>query len=55
MTQIELEKLRCAYIKVYGDRWRELFAKHYWCVYDGQTGKCTVVKCRRCPHHEEKK
>ncbi len=55
MTHIELEKLRCAYVKVYGDRWRELFAKYYWCVYDGQTGKCTVVKCRRCPHHEEKK
>jgi len=35
MTQDELNKLRNAYIKVYGNRWREVFAKYYWCVYDG--------------------
>ena len=35
MTKSELDKMRTAYIKIYGDRWREKFAKHYWCVYDG--------------------
>ena len=49
MTQMELEKLRVAYIKVYGDRWREVFARHYWCIYDGATGTCSVVQCERCP------
>tara|TARA_Y100000114_G_scaffold114289_1_gene108316 strand:+ start:111 stop:215 length:105 start_codon:yes stop_codon:yes gene_type:complete len=33
MSYKEFEKIRNAYIKVYGDRWREYFAKHYWKVY----------------------
>ena len=53
MTQTELENMRVAYIKIYGDRWREMFAKHYWCVYDGETGQCTIVKCERCPRREQ--
>tara|TARA_B100000676_G_C17357617_1_gene474132 strand:- start:68 stop:226 length:159 start_codon:yes stop_codon:yes gene_type:complete len=47
MTQEQLEKLRVAYIKVYGDRWREMFAKHYWFVYDGETGQCKIIKYER--------
>ena len=36
MTKEELDRIRIAYIKVYGDRWRKVFAKYYWCVYDGR-------------------
>tara|TARA_B100001109_G_C18787887_1_gene438601 strand:+ start:571 stop:696 length:126 start_codon:yes stop_codon:yes gene_type:complete len=32
---MDIEKLRQAYIKVYGKRWKEYWVKHYWCVYDG--------------------
>jgi len=35
VTKDELDKIRIAYIKVYGNRWREVFVKYYWCVYDG--------------------
>jgi len=35
MTKEELDRLRIAYIKVYGKRWKEYFVKHHWCVYDG--------------------
>ena len=34
MTKEELDKIRNAYIKVYGDRWKEYFVKHYWWVHD---------------------
>ena len=40
-----MDILRKAYIKVYGDNWRKMFAKHYWCVYDGaEIGSTDVVK-----------
>ena len=55
MTQKELEEIRVAYIRLYGDRWRQMFAKYYWCVYDGETGRCTVVRCERCPNREQTK
>ncbi len=43
VTKQELDHIREAYIKVYGQRWREYFAKHYWCVYDGgETGSTGV-------------
>jgi len=35
MSKQEFDKLRNAYIKVYGARWKEYFVKHYWCVYAG--------------------
>ena len=35
MTKEELDTIRTAYIRLYGDRWRQQFAKYYWCVYDG--------------------
>tara|TARA_R100001509_G_scaffold146941_1_gene104138 strand:- start:352 stop:507 length:156 start_codon:yes stop_codon:yes gene_type:complete len=45
MSKEELDKLRIAYIKVYGERWKEYFVKHYWCVYDGgELGSTDVVK-----------
>ena len=50
MTLDEMEKIRVAYIKVYGKRWREVFAKYYWCVYEGNECKTVEVKCERCPH-----
>ena len=34
-TKEDLDELRKIYIKIYGNRWREVFAKYYWCVYDG--------------------
>ena len=52
MALDKMEKIRAAYIKVYGKRWREMFANNYWCVYDGETGQCTIVKCKRCPNRE---
>ena len=35
MSKAEFDFIRQAYIKVYGDRWKEYFVKFYWCVYDG--------------------
>lgn len=29
------KRIADAYKKVYGDSWREMFAKYHWCVYDG--------------------
>tara|TARA_Y100001978_G_scaffold197432_1_gene208282 strand:+ start:335 stop:529 length:195 start_codon:yes stop_codon:yes gene_type:complete len=28
-------KLVDAYKKVYGDRWKDMWVKYHWCVYDG--------------------
>ena len=39
----DFEKIRLAYIKVYGDRWREVFAKYYWCVYEDNECKTVEV------------
>jgi len=36
MNKNELDKLRIAYIKVYGDRWLEVFAKYHWHVIDNE-------------------
>ena len=44
MTKDELDKIRIAYIKVYGNRWREVFVKYYWCVYDGPELGSTDVR-----------
>ena len=45
VTKTRMDILRKAYIKVYGDNWRKMFAKHYWCVYDGaEIGSTDVVK-----------
>jgi len=30
----KLNKLRLAYVKVYGKRWKEYWIKYHWCVYD---------------------
>ena len=50
MTVEQMETIRAAYIKVYGNRWREVFAKYYWCVYEGNECKTVNVRCERCPH-----
>ena len=45
VTKTRMDILRKAYIKVYGDNWRKMFAKHYWGVYDGaEIGSTDVVK-----------
>ena len=44
MTKDELDTIRIAYTKVYGDRWREVFVKYYWCVYDGPELGSTSVR-----------
>ena len=42
MTQCK--KIREAYIKVYGDRWKEYFVKHYWKVIEGnQCEDCICI------------
>ena len=38
------KRIADAYKKVYGDSWREMFAKYHWCVYDGgEIGSTGVV------------
>jgi len=32
---MDVQKLKEAYIKVYGKRWKEYWIKYHWCVYDG--------------------
>lgn len=49
MTTQEMQKIRTAYIRLYGDRWRQMFAKYYWCVYEGDECRIVQVKCERCP------
>ena len=53
LNQLELNKLQKSYVKIYGERWREYFCKHYWCVYDGLTGQCSYVKCTWCPRKKQ--
>ena len=43
MNKAEFDFIRQAYIKVYGDRWKEYFVKYYWCVYDGADQDRQVV------------
>jgi len=31
----DMKKIADAYKKIYGDRWRIMFAKYHWCVYVG--------------------
>ena len=39
-------KLVEAYKKVYGDRWKEMWVKYHWCVYDG--GEIGLTDGQRC-------
>ena len=31
----DVQKLVCAYKKVWGERWKDKWIEHYWCVYIG--------------------
>ena len=47
MTELDINKLQKAYVKVYGDKWREYFTKFHWCVYDGgEIGSTDVIKIK---------
>ena len=39
MRQVDITSMKDAYIKLYGDRWKIMFAKHYWFVYNCKTGQ----------------
>ena len=47
MNKEELDTIRTAYIRLYGDRWRQQFAKYYWCVYDGADAKIKLNKIKK--------
>ena len=51
---MSIEEIKEAYIKIYGDRWKEVFAKYYWCVYNSETGECKHIdiKCFKCPNRK---
>lgn len=44
MSKEEFNKIRDAYVKLYGKRWKEYFVKHYWRVYDGAEIGSTDVR-----------
>ena len=39
-----IQDIKDAYIKIYGNRWKEKFTKYYWSVYDGETGEYKHIK-----------
>jgi len=43
MAKSMIQDIKDAYIKLYGNKWKEKFTKYYWSVYDGETGECKHI------------
>ena len=41
-TQEEVKRIRQAYIKVYGDKWKIQLVKHYWKVYENKSARSSA-------------
>ena len=44
---MHIVKLKEAYIKVYGVKWKEKFIKYNWSIYEKGTKKCVEVKTQQ--------
>ena len=43
MRQEDITSMKDSYIKIYGDRWKIMFAKHYWFVYNCKTKQTVEI------------
>lgn len=46
-TKKKLDTVRIAYIRLYGNRWRELYFRHYVAVWDSATDSWYSVRTKK--------